>query len=94
MKSTRRPQKAFAAGQRQRNDQQRPATNFQRSDNDQEHWKRRQQHYLTLAESAGSADRVDRENYWQHAEHFHRLIAAAAQSRGQANSDAAVPPTP
>ncbi|MEJ0042622.1 MAG: DUF4167 domain-containing protein [Rhizomicrobium sp.] len=94
MKSTRRPQKAFTTGQRPRDDKQRPATNFQRSDNDQEHWKRRQQHYLSLAEGAGGADRVDRENYWQHAEHFHRLIAAAAESRRQASADVPGPPTP
>ena len=45
-------------------------------------WQRNYEHYKGLAESAGSADAVMREGYWQHAEHFIRLIndAAAAQS--------------
>jgi Domain of unknown function (DUF4167) len=56
-------------------------TTIRRSENNQEHWQQRRQHYLHLAESAGNADRVDRENYWQHAEHFHRLIAEAVALR-------------
>ncbi|MEI9988395.1 MAG: DUF4167 domain-containing protein, partial [Rhizomicrobium sp.] len=92
MKNTRRPQRSFGQGQRPAKSQ--PADNGRRSDNDQELWQRRRQHYLTLAESTGAGDRVDRENAWQHAEHFHRLIAAAAASRRDANVPAAVTPNP
>jgi len=45
-------------------------------------WQQNYERYKGLAESAGSADAVMREGYWQHAEHFIRLIneAAAAQA--------------
>jgi len=46
---------------------------------------------LDLAENSGNADRVDRENYWQHAEHFFRLIAEAADTRRDASAGAALP---
>jgi uncharacterized protein DUF4167 len=79
MKSTRRPRQAFAGGKRQGSARpQIAAANGQGSKDERAHWQRRRQYYLDLAEAAGHADRVDRENYWQHAEHFHRLIAEAA----------------
>ena len=83
MKNTRRPHKAFAAGQRQRSAKPWAGTNIQGSTDELAHWRGRQQHYPTLAENAGNGDRVDRENYWQHAEHFHRMIAEAANARRQ-----------
>jgi hypothetical protein len=89
MKNTRRPQQAFAGGKRQGFAKPRTATNIQGPREDQAHWQRRRQYYLDLAESVGNADRVDRENYWQHAEHFHRLIAEAAGSHRHANLGAA-----
>jgi len=85
MKSTRRPQRPFAAGQGKVPARPAAKTNFQRSENDPEHWHRRHQFYLNLAEGTGNVDRVERENYWQHAEHFHRLIAGAAEARRLAN---------
>ena len=40
--------------------------------------------YLTLARDASSSgDRVAAENFSQHAEHYHRLIAAEAEQREQ-----------
>jgi hypothetical protein len=86
MKSTRRPQRAFTAGNRHGSAKPRTATNVQGSKDSQAHWQQRRQYYLDLAESAGNADRVDRENYWQHAEHFHRLIAEAAGSQRHASA--------
>ena len=45
-------------------------------------WRQNYERYKSLAESANSADAVTREGYWQHAEHFIRLIneAVAAQA--------------
>ncbi len=91
MKATRQPQRAFAANRHQRPDKTPAGTTNRGSKDDLEHWRRRHQHYLNLAENAGNADRVDRENYWQHAEHFHRLIAAGADSRRHAGIAAAEP---
>ena len=45
-------------------------------------WRQNYERYKTLAESAGDADPVTRENYWQHAEHFLRLINGAAGQAG------------
>ena len=40
-------------------------------------WQQNYERYKSLAESAGSSDAVTREGYWQHAEHFIRLINEA-----------------
>lgn len=37
-------------------------------------WQRSYEHYRSLAEHAAGADRVTSEQYWQHAEHFRRLM--------------------
>ena len=37
-------------------------------------WQRKYDDYKALAESADRSDQVTRENYWQHAEHYIRLI--------------------
>ena len=63
----------------------------QGSKGDHAHWHRRHQHYVNLAENAGGADRVDRENYWQHAEHFFRLISEADRGHRQPNGGTAAP---
>lgn len=43
--------------------------------------------YLTLARDASSSgDRVSAENYSQHAEHYHRVLAAEAEQREQRNN--------
>ncbi len=41
-------------------------------------WQRSYEHYRTLAESSMGADPITSEQYWQHAEHFRRLINEAA----------------
>jgi hypothetical protein len=55
-----------------------PNTPSQASPNRLGQWRQNYDHYKGLAESAGSADAVVREGYWQHAEHFIRLINEAA----------------
>src|ERR1700733_12826675 len=40
-----------------------------------ERWRQHYEHYRGLAESTRDLDRVSRESYWQHAEHFHRMMA-------------------
>jgi Domain of unknown function (DUF4167) len=59
-----------------------PATPSQASPSRFGQWRQNYERYKGLAESAGNADAVMRESYWQHAEHFIRLIneAAAAQA--------------
>ena len=37
-------------------------------------WQRRYEHYRNLAQQVGEADSITREHYWQHAEHFYRLM--------------------
>jgi hypothetical protein len=54
-----------------------PAT--QASPNRLGQWRQNYERYKGLAESPGSADEVMREGYWQHAEHFIRLINEAAR---------------
>jgi hypothetical protein len=88
MRNTRRPQQGFAGGNRQGSAKPRAPTNTQGSRDNEAHWQQRRQYYLDLAKGAGDADRVVRENYWQHAEHFHRLITEAAGFRGPVNTAA------
>jgi len=41
-------------------------------------WQRRYEHFCTLAQKVGDFDSVTREGYWQHAEHFCRLLNGSA----------------
>jgi hypothetical protein len=41
-------------------------------------WQRPYEHYRNLAQQVGDADSVTREHYWQHAEHFFRLMNGSA----------------
>ena len=41
-------------------------------------WRQNYERYKSLAESTDGSDAVTREGYWQHAEHFIRLINEAA----------------
>jgi uncharacterized protein DUF4167 len=42
-------------------------------------WKQRRDRYLALAQAAASAgDAVEAENYYQHAEHYYRLMQQGA----------------
>ena len=51
--------------------------------------------YLQLARDAqGSGDPVSAENYFQHAEHYFRLIAAAQEQFRQQNPNYQAPPAP
>ena len=45
-------------------------------------WRQNYERYKSLAESTGDADAVTREGYWQHAEHFLRLINEEARPAG------------
>lgn len=41
-------------------------------------WQRKYDEYRNLAENADRSDQVTRENYWQHAEHYFRLMNGSA----------------
>ena len=58
-----------------------PATPSQLSSNRLGEWRQNYERYKNLAESAGRDDGVTREGYWQHAEHFIRLINEAATTQ-------------
>jgi Domain of unknown function (DUF4167) len=64
--SGRSPQQTAKSGQRDR-------------DNTVVGWKRRLEHYLAQAQTAtASGDTIGAENYYQHAEHYLRMIRSAA----------------
>ena len=44
------------------------------SKNSQADWQRHYDRYCQLAQNAFEADAVTREQYWQHAEHYRRLL--------------------
>jgi hypothetical protein len=44
----------------------------------QRQWQRNYDHYCQLAQSNNGGDTVSREQYWQHAEHFLRLMNGSA----------------
>lgn len=58
-----------------------PTPNTNQRQDPTSQWRRRYEHYRDLAQRSGDADSVTREHYWQHAEHFCRLIngSSAAQ---------------
>jgi hypothetical protein len=58
-----------------------PAAPSQASPNRLGQWRQNYERYKGLAESAGNADAVTRQGYWQHAEHFIRLINEAATAQ-------------
>jgi hypothetical protein len=57
------------------------ATPSQPSSNRLGEWRQNYERYKSLAESAGRDDAITREGYWQHAEHFIRLINEAAATQ-------------
>jgi len=59
------------------------ATPSQPSSNRLGEWRQNYERYKNLAESAGRDDSVTREGYWQHAEHFIRLINEAAATQAE-----------
>jgi hypothetical protein len=44
----------------------------------QSQWQRKYEHYCTLAQATNAGDGVTREQHWQNAEHFLRLINGSA----------------
>ena len=43
-------------------------------------WQRKADEYRAMAECADKSDQVTRENYWQHAEHYIRLMNGSAMN--------------
>jgi hypothetical protein len=57
----------------------RPASASQQSGGaSQSQWQRNYDHYCNLAQANSGGDAVTCEQYWQHAEHFRRLINGSA----------------
>jgi hypothetical protein len=57
----------------------RPASAGQQSGGaSQNQWQRNYDHYCNLAQANNDGDAVTREQYWQHAEHFLRLMNGSA----------------
>jgi hypothetical protein len=67
----------------------RPRSNFSRntrhsrarqlnSSNDPSQWQQKYDHYCNLAQATNGEDAVTREQYWQHAEHFLRMMNGSA----------------
>jgi uncharacterized protein DUF4167 len=50
----------------------------QNAPNNQSQWQRKYDHYCNLTQATDSNDAVTREHYWQHAEHFLRLMHDSA----------------
>jgi Domain of unknown function (DUF4167) len=48
------------------------------SKNSQADWQRHYDRYCQLAQNAFETDAVTREQYWQHAEHYRRLLNGSA----------------
>ncbi len=61
-----------------RRNAQKPSSNANQQ-NANSQWRQRYDYYCDLAQKAGAGDRVAREQYWQHAEHFCRLMNGSAQ---------------
>jgi hypothetical protein len=51
-----------------------PGQASQPGGNNQSRWQQKYDHYCHLAQQADGSDDITREHYWQHAEHFLRLI--------------------
>lgn len=52
--------------------------NQRHDESHQSRWINRYEHYCGLAQQSGNADAVTREEYWQHAEYFRRLMNGSA----------------
>jgi hypothetical protein len=70
-------QRASAAG----SPPSKPVANATRRSDGRSEWQRRYDHYRNLAQQLGDIDRVTRENYWQHAEHFFRLMNGSEMNK-------------
>lgn len=68
----------FKNDNRARHSRRTPSQSQQRPQHQggQAHWQRNYERYQALAAGSDS-DPVARENYWQHAEHFYRMMHSA-----------------
>jgi len=67
-----RPRSNFSPNMR------RPPASQQNSPNNPSQWRHKYDHYCNLAQATNSDDAVTREQYWQHAEHFLRMMNGSA----------------
>ena len=56
----------------------RPPASQQNSSNNPSQWQQKYDHYYSLAQATNGDDAVTREQYWQHAEHFLRMMSGSA----------------
>jgi hypothetical protein len=56
----------------------RPPASQQNSSNNPSQWQQKYDHYCNLAQATNGDDAVTREQYWQHAEHFLRMMNGSA----------------
>jgi len=56
----------------------RPQAGLQSAPNNQSQWQRKYDHYCSLAQATNGDDAVAREQHWQHAEHYLRLMNGSA----------------
>jgi hypothetical protein len=57
---------------------QRPQGNQKSSSNDRSRWQQKYDHYCALAQATNGDDAVTREQHWQHAEHYLRMMNGSA----------------
>jgi hypothetical protein len=50
----------------------------QSASGNQSQWQRKYEHYCSLAQAANGDDDVARQQHWQHAEHYRRLLNGSA----------------
>jgi hypothetical protein len=55
-----------------------PQAGLQSASNDQSQWQRKYDHYCNLAQATNGGDAVTREQHWQCAEHYLRLMNGSA----------------
>ena len=56
----------------------RPPTSQQNSSNNPSQWQQKYDYYCNLAQATNGDDAVTREQHWQHAEHFLRMMNGSA----------------
>jgi hypothetical protein len=57
---------------------QRPPASQHSSSNNRSQWQQKYDHYCNLAQATNGDDAVTREQHWQHAEHFLRMMNGSA----------------
>ncbi len=56
----------------------RPSASQQNASSNPGQWQQKYDHYCALAQATNGDDAVTREQHWQHAEHFLRMINGSA----------------